>query len=144
MRKRSSLLARCATALKFASSSLVGFAVDYVLFLGFSALTGALAFGLVLSNAAARIVSAYVNYTINQRVVFRGAVKSSKSLPAYLLLAAGILTANSALLSLLTWFGMAAPAAKLVTELTLFVISFSVQSLVIFRSKQREEMVVHG
>ena len=78
-------------------------------------------------------------------MVFHGDGKSSRDLPQYMLLATGILIANSVLLHALTALGLAAPAAKLITEMTLFVVSFSVQTLVIFRKKKqgKEEAAVH-
>ena len=139
-----SLLSRCATAFKFASSSLISFALDYCLFLLFSAAAGNWAWGLLASNVAARLISACFNYTLNKYMVFHGGGRASRDLPQYMLLAAGILLANSVLLHALTALGLAAPAAKLITEVTLFAVSFSVQTLVICRRKKPEkEAAVH-
>mgnify|MGYP005794505705 FL=1 len=132
-------LAHCKTALKFASSSLASFLLDYLLFLLFAWGTRSLAWGLVGSNIAARLVSACFNYSLNKYLVFHGGGQVSQNLPQYVLLAAGILTANSVLLHGLTALGLAAPAAKLITEMTLFAVSFSVQTLVIFRGKKPEK-----
>ena len=140
------LMSRCGTICKFASSSLLSFVLDYCLFLLFSAATGNWAGGLLLSNIAARLISACFNYTLNKYIVFHGGGRASQDLPQYLLLAAGILIANSLLLQALTALGLSAPAAKLVTEMTLFVVSFSVQTLVIFRGRkpETEEAVAHA
>ena len=140
-----SLMFRCATVCKFASSSLLSFALDYCLFLLFSAVTGNWTWGLLLSNIAARLVSACFNYSLNKYLVFHGGGQVSQDLPQYVLLAAGILTANSVLLHGLTALGLAAPLAKLITEMTLFAVSFSVQTLVIFRKKKpiKEERTIH-
>ena len=132
-------LAHCKTALKFASSSLASFLLDYLLFLLFAWGTRSLAWGLVGSNIAARLVSACFNYSLNKYLVFHGGGRVSQDLPQYVLLAAGILTANSVLLHGLTALGLAAPLAKLITEVTLFSVSFSVQTLVIFRGKKPEK-----
>ena len=132
-------LAHCKTALKFASSSLASFLLDYLLFLLFAWGTRSLAWGLVGSNIAARLVSACFNYSLNKYLVFHGGGQVSQDLPQYVLLAAGILTANSVLLHGLTALGLAAPLAKLITEVTLFSVSFSVQTLVIFRGKKPEK-----
>ena len=131
-----SLMFRCATACKFASSSLLSFALDYCLFLLFSTAAGSWAWGLLFSNISARLISACFNYTLNKYMVFHGGGRASRDLPQYMLLAAGILLANSLLLQALSALGLAAPAAKLITEMTLFVVSFLVQTLVIFRKKQ--------
>ena len=86
-----SLMFRCATVCKFASSSLLSFALDYCLFLLFSAVTGNWTWGLLLSNIAARLVSACFNYSLNKYLVFHGGGQVSQDLPQYVLLAAGIL-----------------------------------------------------
>ena len=139
------LISRCGTICKFASSSLLSFALDYCLFLLFSAVTENWVWGLLLSNIAARLLSACFNYTLNKYMVFHGGGRASRDLPRYMLLATGILIANSVLLHALTALGLAAPLAKLITEMTLFAVSFSVQTLVIFRRKspEREEASVH-
>ena len=139
-------LAHCKTALKFASSSLASFLLDYLLFLLFAWGTRSLAWGLVGSNIAARLVSACFNYSLNKYLVFHGGGQVSQDLPQYVLLAAGILTANSVLLHGLTALGLAAPAAKLITEMTLFAVSFSVQTLVIFRRRKtgKKEGIIHA
>ena len=138
-------LTHCKTALKFASSSLASFLLDYLLFLLFARGTRSLAWGLVGSNIAARLVSACFNYSLNKYLVFHGGGRVSQDLPQYVLLAVGILTANSVLLHGLTALGLAAPLAKLITEMTLFAVSFSVQTLVIFRKKKpiKEERTIH-
>ena len=140
------LMSRCGTICKFASSSLLSFVLDYCLFLLFSAATGNWAGGLLLSNVTARLISACFNYSLNKYMVFRSGGQASRDLPQYLLLAAGILIANSLLLQALTALGLLAPAAKLVTEMTLFVVSFSVQTLVIFRAgkSKTEEAVAYA
>lgn len=140
-----SLMSRCGTVCKFASSSLLSFALDYCLFLLFSAVTGNWTWGLLLSNIAARLISACFNYTLNKYMVFHGGGRASQDLPQYMLLATGILIANSVLLHALTALGLVPPIAKLITEATLFVVSFSVQTLVIFRRKnpENEEAAIH-
>ena len=52
------LISRCVTACKFASSSLLSFALDYCLFLWFSAASVNRVWGLLFSNIAARLLSA--------------------------------------------------------------------------------------
>lgn len=139
------LLSRCGTICKFASSSLLSFALDYGLFLLFSAAAGPWTQGILLGNVTARLISACFNYSLNKYLVFRGGGRASQDLPQYLLLATGILIANSILLQTLTALGLAAPVAKLFTEAALFAVSFSVQTLVIFRRRRagKEGDTVH-
>ena len=76
---------------------------------------------------------------MNRMLVFEGRKKASETLLPYAALALGILVGNSILLMLFTnTLGIPAAAAKPLTEVLLFLISLSVQSLVIFRSKKGE------
>lgn len=134
--KMLSFLNRCKLMLKFASSSLISFGLDYILFLAFAAVSRPMLWGLLLSNVAARLLSAACNYMLNKYLVFREQGHGGRDLLQYALLASGILAANSLLLTVFTALGLPASLAKLVTELTLFTASFTVQSLVIFRRKE--------
>lgn len=136
-----------ATPVLFALSSFASFLLDYVLFLfllNVAGLSGA-AWGLVLTNAAARIISAIFNYSLNRMIVFRSRSPAPFTGAAYALLALLILTGNSAVLSLYgSVLGFAPAVAKILTELTLFVFSYAVQKHFIFRKshpqgKEREK-----
>ena len=117
--------------LKFSASSLLGFAVDYLLFSLLAFLTG----WTIFANIAARFVSAGVNFSVNRWLVFKDKGPFRRSAAQYFALAAGILAANSAILFVLTALGLDPYVAKLLTEGILFVCSFTVQKKVIFRKK---------
>ena len=117
--------------LKFSASSLLGFTVDYLLFSLLASLTG----WTLFANIAARFVSAGVNFSVNRRLVFKDKGPFWRSAAQYFALAAGILAANSVILYSLTALGLNPYFAKLLTELILFVCSFTVQKKVIFRKK---------
>ena len=121
--------------LKFALSSFSGFLVDYVLFGLLSVLfTGA--YGLVLSNVCARVVSAVFNYEVNRRIVFKDNTGRFKSFSKYALLAAGILVCNTAILYGLTQvIGIPAMLAKIMTEGILFLASWTIQNRLIFHGR---------
>lgn len=122
---------------KFIGSSLAGFAVDYVLFgvLVFLLPDGQLE--LLTANLAARVVSASFNYCLNSRLVFRQKETVSSAL-SYLALAGCIFILNSLFLSFYTGVaGLPHMAAKLLTEISLFVISFLVQKKMIFGKKKK-------
>jgi len=123
--------------LKFAASSLTGFAVDYSLYSLLVVLLGGLgSVSIPLSNVCARVVSAGTNFAINKKLVFRNHDSLLKTGAQYFSLAACILAGNTVLLSfMVNSLGVNKFAAKLVTELTFFSLSFLVQRFWIFRKK---------
>lgn len=116
--------------LKFSLSSFIGFCVDYALYCLLFGTTGQ----LVLSNIIARVVSASVNYTLNRKMVFKSKTSVAKSAIQYFLLAAGILACNTGLLKLLTFWNVNGYAAKILTEIVMFSVSWLVQHKIIFRN----------
>lgn len=130
--------------LKFSASSILSFAADYGLFLALQALLPAGAHTLLLGNVLARVCSAALNYELNSRAVFRDHSPAKQTLPRYAALAAGILAANSVILSVLV-HGLHLPAAlaKILTELLLFSLSYVVQSRFIFRRQEAKGGVSH-
>ncbi len=126
--------------LKFSASSFASFLIDYALYSIFSILTGGWGIrGLWASNVGARLISATVNYNINRKLVFQHEDSVAKSAAQYAALAVVILLGNTLVLSLLAdGLGVNRYLAKLCTEILFFIISFSVQRLVIFR-KNRDD-----
>ena len=121
--------------LKFAASSFVGFLVDYGLYSLLTVVTVGLgtAISIPLSNVLARIVSSFVNFTINKRLVFKHRGKLAKTAVQYFALAAVILAANTLLLTYLTAdLGVNRYAAKIIIEIVFFTISWLVQKFLIF------------
>ncbi len=127
--------------LKFSASSLISFAVDYGLFSLLTLLTAELGIssGLTVSNIGARIVSSSVNYTMNRNLVFRNKSSIRTSAAKYFALAGAILAGNTLVLRLLTGSaGMNPYAAKIFTEVLFFFVSWTVQRLFIFRSREED------
>ena len=121
--------------LKFSASSLASFAIDYGMYALLLAATGAagIANSLVISNIGARLVSGTANYMMNRKLVFRSRTGFAKSAAQYFLLAAFILAGNTIVLSTLAGtLGVNRFAAKLITEVIFFAISWTVQKYVIF------------
>ena len=116
--------------LHFSGASLLSFCLDYLLFCCFLAVSGS----LVLSNVAARLISAACNYTLNRRLVFRSDAAVSASAPAYALLAALILLSGTVLLKGLSLLGISGYLAKIAVEMVMFAVSFTVQRSWVFRS----------
>lgn len=125
---------------KFASASLISFAADYLGFLIISALLPSGVIFLNIGNVVARIGSAMLNYILNAKVVFDSNSTAGKTLPQYLCLAGGILLGNCTILSFFTnVIGLVPDIAKLITELLLFIVSFAVQTGVIFKDKHMKK-----
>ncbi|WP_434810714.1 glycosyltransferase [Microbacterium sp. bgisy189] len=124
-----------APLLRFSLSALLAFAIDTIALLVIHALTG----WLLLSVVAARLLSASVNFTVNRGVVFR----SGRDVPVrtaairYASLAVLIMTASFGMLTALLDIGIATLPAKILTDATLFLVSFSVQRAVVFAPRER-------
>lgn len=127
--------------LKFSLSSFIGFLVDYTLYTLLLFLTKS----LPASNAGARLVSAIVNYRINETIVFKNqeniqnrenrmGKEVKKAL--YFVLATAILCANTVVLSFLVKICRMNPMlAKICTELFFFFFSWFIQRTVIFKKR---------
>lgn len=126
--------------LKFSASSFLGFLVDYGMFAVLSAVTGALGMsasaGVVFSNIGARVVSSFVNFTVNRKYVFHSRSNVWTAAAQYFSLAACILAGNTFLLNVLVnTADVNRYAAKIITEIIFFTLSWLVQKFVIFRKK---------
>ena len=123
---------------KFAASSLLAFAIDYVLVLLLSALTKSwpARTSLNFSVIVARLISATVNFTVNRKVVFKGNETVGKALAKYAALAAVVLALNLALMHLLTIrLGWPIALAKIIVEVLLFCMNFVVQGRFVYRKR---------
>lgn len=122
--------------IKFSAVSLVSFFIDYALYSLLTFCTSGLGdtASILISNAGARIVSASVNYTLNRKLMFKSNAHIVCSAVQYAVLAGAILTGNTIVLSFLSdCLGINRFAAKLITELFFFMLSWLVQRNVIFR-----------
>ena len=119
--------------LKFALSSVSSFIVDYIMFAFFSLFFTGTA-GAALSNLSARIISASFNYEINRDLVFRDTASRSASLPKYAALALMVITINTAILYVLNMaLGIPLLIAKILTEALVFLFSWSMQNIFVFK-----------
>ena len=120
--------------LAFVGSSLVSFLVDYLLFGVLATLLAAWGTsGVALANIGARLVSASFNFLVNRSLVFDSHESLYVTAMRYALLALGIMTGNTlAVLLLVDLLGVPAMAAKLIAELSFFVVSWFMQSRFVF------------
>lgn len=123
--------------LKFCASSLLCFAVDYIMFLVFDRLFGG------VSGAAyicARFISGGMNYFLNSRFVFKNA--SAVILVKYFITAVFIAVLGSGG----TWlfkelWGMASVLCKFLIDLPLFAVSYFAQREFVFRKKHGSKVI---
>ena len=116
-------------AAKFSASSFASFLIDYAMY----ALLLMIGPGLVFANIGARLVSSAANYTINRKLVFRSGKKVATSAVQYFALTAFILAGNTFVLhTMVTSLGINSMAAKVLTEVLFFMISWTVQRYVVF------------
>ncbi|MDQ6423450.1 bifunctional glycosyltransferase family 2/GtrA family protein [Paenibacillus sp. LHD-117] len=112
--------------LKFCTSSGFAAVLDFALLLLLQWLTS----NLLVSVIGARVCSSIFNYAMNRRFVFAGGKGAAirKSLPRYYSLVLIIVALNYAMLHLLhVNIGVPLVAAKLMTEASLFVLSYWAQ-----------------
>lgn len=126
-----------APLLKFCASSLTSFAVDAGGVLYLYSLTGS----LLVAVVGARAVSSTVNYLINRRLVFAAGRDRPRRATAarYVAVMLVMLAANWAVLSLLTKAGLSLLAAKIVTDLGLFLVSYTLQHRMVFTAAARHD-----
>ncbi len=116
--------------LKFCASSLVSFLVDYAGFILFGTV---LHLDYWLSYVMARIISSYINYSINRHIVFGGGKKDS--ILRYYILAVCVMAVGSLTTELLTGIGINSIIAKIMIDVPLFLINFWIQRKYVFRQQ---------
>lgn len=118
--------------LKFTLSSFSSFLLDYLLFSLLMLFMPHTAIAILLANIAARLVSAFYNYSVNCRFVFHISQRIEGAV-GYFALAGFILGMNNLCLELLTQvLHIPVHPAKLLTECLLFLISWLIQKHIIF------------
>lgn len=121
--------------LKFSASSLLSFVIDYSLF---TVLVKLLAFPLSAGNVVARIISSIFNFFINKRFVFHNKDKIWKAALRYFALVAALLVLNTVLLRLMVAYVLPDEMwSKLVVEVVMFFVSWTVQKMFVFKKKKK-------
>lgn len=121
---------------KFSLSSFIGFLVDYAAYSLLLLIPLEQAYWLISANVIARVISATVNFTINYNLVFRSKDKLWLAALKYAALAIFILGCNTGILWLLVNKAMIDKfLAKIIVEAIMFVVSFVIQKLLVFRKR---------
>ncbi len=131
-----SFFKRHMNVLKFCMSSFSAFLVDYLVYsliLAYSE-KHINVVNLTFANVFARIISSTMNFTVNRKFVFKAETGLLKSATQFYTLAAIILLGNSILLNFLAnVLGINHYFAKIVTEMTFFLLNWTIQSMFIFK-----------
>lgn len=121
--------------LKFVLSSLSSFCLDYLLFSAMVFAADKAPNMILAANILARLCSGTYNYLVNTKVVFHRK-PSADTAVKYVFLAGAVLIFNNIFLSIYTsCLHLDVFYAKIMTEITLFILSFLVQRLCIFTRK---------
>ncbi len=115
---------------RFSCVSFISFIIDYILFVIFNIISN----NLLFSNILSRLVSSFINYNMNKRVVFKN--NNKYSFIKYYLLALVILLFNSVLLNIFVDnLLLNKYVSKIIVEIILFILSFIVQKFYVFKRK---------
>lgn len=123
----------------FALSGILSFAVDILFFnIIISTFTSNLevAKAILMATIFARIISSIVNYNFNKNIVFKEGSKDKTYIIKYYCLWLFILIASWLLVTFFTQYLLLPPTlVKVFVDAFLFIISFQVQRLFIFRKR---------
>ena len=115
--------------IKFSASSIISFFIDYLFYILFTNY-----FSITLSNVMARIISGTFNFQFNKKYVFQSKNHTLKKVISYILLALFILCFNTFILNIfISTIYLNKYIAKLITEFILFILSYFIQRVIIFK-----------
>ena len=126
---------------KFMGVSLLCFLVDQLLFnvlnlFVFRNRAAKLAKYILISTAAARVVSAGMNFTLNRNLVFHAKGNTGTELWKYVLLAVSAMILSAGGVWLLGQAGMNSTVAKLIVDFLLYFLNYRVQQKWVFGEKR--------
>ncbi len=128
--------------LKFLSSAIVSFVVDLTAFTIIMSLLASFSLEarIAVSTALARVLSSFINYSMNRKLVFQAENKVSTSLKKYYFLAViQMLCSMGGVYALTRLLGINSTVIKVVVDFILFFISFQVQREWVFAKKKKKE-----
>lgn len=122
---------------KFALTSFSAFLIDFTLFI---VLNKALLLPLVVCVVGARAVSSLINFLLNRKFVFGQGGGFITNFLKYYLLVGVIIGLNYALMYLfVNVLCIDSVLAKIITELGLYILSYKVQQIFVFKGKRKND-----
>ena len=117
--------------LRFVMASLASAAVDYLIFIVTFLWMG----NILFSHAAARLVALFVNWTLVRNAVFRSRKPASDTFPKFILLVVCLGGISYGMIRLFVHsFGLDVVTAKIVSELLIYFVNFTIQRDFIFQN----------
>ena len=128
------------TFLRNIVSSLVSAGIDISLFYVLSSVFKREYLYIVLATVIARIISGGINFLLNRNFVFKANGKIEKELVLYLILFVIIMISSSLFVASISmkFVNINQTIIKLIVDLVLFLISFTVQDKFIFKERKND------
>ncbi len=128
-----------ALILKYLSSSIASFVIDLSIFTILMIIAGGmnLEMKIAISTVVARVISSFVNFNINHRVVFKSDISFKSTVWKYYILAVVLMAASMTGVYFLTRLtGFNSTVIKGFVDFTLFLASFQIQREWVFANKK--------
>lgn len=122
---------------KFMCSSFSSIICDYALFILLGIIFDFLphAFSLLIATVVARLISSFINFSLNRKLVFKNETKFKKSIiKYYILVATNILLSYIGIYLLTTNLNFNEVVAKMLMDVVLFMFSFKIQIKWVFKN----------
>ncbi len=119
--------------LKYSLSGIICFVIDYSIYSLLIYYTN----NIVLANVSARIISSFVNFNINRKIVFDSNSNYYQSLIKYYLLVIFNLIINTTLIKLLSNI-ISVYISKLIVEIFIYIFNWFIQNKYIFKNKRNK------
>ena len=122
-------------------SSLLSAVIDISLFHVFSLVLERKYLFIVLATVLARIISGIVNFSLNRNFVFKSNGRIKKEFLSYLILFVIVMISSSLIVAYLSmkFINTNQTLIKLIVDLGLFIISFTVQDRYIFKERKNKD-----
>ncbi len=122
---------------KFMCSSFSSIICDYALFILLGIIFDFLphAFSLLIATVVARLISSFINFSLNRKLVFKNEAKFKKSIiKYYILVSTNILLSYAGIYLLTTSLNFNEVVAKILMDVVLFMFSFKIQVKWVFKN----------
>lgn len=115
---------------RFALISMSSAVIDYVMYCIFFLLSG----NLLLANTSSRLISGFYNYRMNKLIAFKSKQSEKSALIKYITLAICLCLLSYLIISALRQMNINIYLGKIIAEGLLFVASFTMQRLFVFKT----------